>query len=123
MRKLCLLLGVPLLLLALSGCGEPTAATASRTTVTATTVVLDVRTAPEYAAGHLKGARLLDLNSGEFAAALPQLATDVDYVVYCRSGNRSAQASKLMKEAGFADVTDLGSLEDAADATGVTIVS
>ena len=75
-----------------------------------------------YDAGHLEGAKLLDLNSGEFEAALPSLDKAATYVVYCRSGNRSGQAVAMMEDAGFTDVTNLGSLGEAADATGLAIV-
>lgn len=85
-------------------------------------IVLDVRTPAEYAAGHLDGAQLLDFNGGQFAAALPDLDPQAAYILYCRSGNRSGQAVGLMKNAGFTNATNLGSLEEAADATGVPIV-
>lgn len=119
-RTISVFLGAPILLLSLSGCSDPADSTVA---VTEATIVLDVRTAEEYATGHLEGARLLDLTSGEFAAELPQLAPDSEYLVYCRSGNRSGQAVAMMKDAGFTDVTNLGSVEEAAEATGVPIVS
>jgi len=86
------------------------------------TIVIDVRTPGEFAAGHLEGARLLDLNGGELEKALPELDPDAEYVVYCRSGNRSGQAKALMEKAGIADVTNLGSLESAAKTTGLPVV-
>lgn len=85
-------------------------------------IIIDVRTPEEYEAGHLEGAQLLDLNGGQFAAELPNLDPEAEYVVYCRSGNRSGQAVAMMTEAGFTDVTNLGSLEQAADTTGLPIV-
>lgn len=94
----------------------------SADTVWAEAVVLDVRTAEEYADGHLDGARLLDFNAGEVQAAIPTLDPEAEYVVYCRSGSRAGQAIALMEQAGFANVTNLGSLEQAASATGMEIV-
>ena len=90
--------------------------------VSADTIIIDVRSEQEYSAGHLEGARLLDLNSGEFAAALPDLDPDAEYIVYCRSGNRSGQAEAMMKDAGFQNVTNLGSLQNASNATQLTII-
>lgn len=84
-------------------------------------VVIDVRTASEHATSHLDEAVLLDVSSGELAAALPGLDRSTPYFVHCRSGSRSAQAVALMREAGFTDVTDLGSLEDAAASLGLEI--
>jgi rhodanese-related sulfurtransferase len=102
--------------LALTGC-----ASAEPIEVTSDTVVIDVRTPGEYAAGHLDGAVNLDLTSGQLAAEIPSLDADDEYVVYCKSGNRSAQATALMEEAGL-EVTDAGSMQQAADATGLPIV-
>lgn len=85
------------------------------------TVVIDVRTPAEYAEGHLEGAVLLDLTGGDFEAALPGLDPDVEYLLYCRSGNRAGQAKALMADAGFSDVSNLGSLAEAASATGLPV--
>ena len=102
----------------LTQAGKP----AEPVTLGADTVIIDVRTASEYADGHLDGATLLDVSNGDLAAALPSLDDTAEYVVYCRSGNRSAQAAQLMRDAGFANVTDLGSLDAASGATGIDIV-
>lgn len=117
-RRISLLLAMPLMILAVAGCAGP-----PDVSVGEGAVLIDVRTPEEYAMGHLEGAQLLDLNGGEFAAALPQLSPDAEYLLYCRSGNRSAQAMKMMEDAGFTDVTNLGSVEEAAGATGIPIVS
>ncbi|QBE49504.1 rhodanese-like domain-containing protein [Leucobacter triazinivorans] len=85
-------------------------------------IILDVRTPAEYAEGHLAGAQLLDFTGGEVAAAIPQLDPEAEYLVYCRSGNRSGQAIALMEAAGFGNLTNLGSLEQAAAATGIDVV-
>lgn len=120
-QKIVAVLAAATLALGLSACSsapaEPTVE------VAADTVVLDVRDPSEYAAGHLEGAELLSLNSGEFAAALPSLDPAAEYVVYCRSGNRSGQATALMQQAGFENVTDLGAMENAASETGLQIVA
>ncbi|MGC3972751.1 MAG: rhodanese-like domain-containing protein [Pirellulales bacterium] len=86
-------------------------------------ILLDVRTPEEYAQGHLQGAESLDLNGGQVEAAIPTMDPDAEYYVYCRSGNRSGQAMKLMQQAGIDDVTNLGSLEKAAQTTGLPIVT
>ena len=39
------------------------------------------------------------------------------------SGNRSGQAAALMEKAGFTKVTDLGAIGDAAEATGLAVVT
>lgn len=86
-------------------------------------IVIDVRTPQEYAAGHLPGALLLDLNSGQFAAEISQLDPAAEYLIYCRSGNRSGQAVAMLQEAGFTQVVNLGSLAEAAQAMDMEIVT
>ena len=120
MRRIILLpLAASALMLGLTACSA--GPVAGSVEVGANTIILDVRTADEHAAGHLEGSQLLDFNSGEFSAALPTLDPNATYVVYCRSGNRSGQAVAQMQQQGFSNVTNLGSLEDAASATGIEI--
>jgi len=69
--------------------------------------VLDVRTPQEYAAGHLKGAVLIPIQDlqrrlGELAAHKQE-----PLFVYCRSGNRSTVAARLLLDAGFEKVINL----------------
>ena len=71
------------------------------------TVLLDVRTPAEFAAGHLPGARNLDIEGSGFAAQIARLDTNVTYAVYCHSGNRSGAALEQMAAAGFTHVYDL----------------
>ncbi|MDO5672424.1 MAG: rhodanese-like domain-containing protein [Actinomycetaceae bacterium] len=85
------------------------------------TVLIDVRTLEEYKAGHLKGAISLNFNGGEFKAELPKLDPTKEYMLYCRSGQRSANAAQLMREAGITNVIDLGSLHNASQTTGLPI--
>jgi len=70
-------------------------------------VVLDVRTPQEYGEGHVPGAVNIDLSSPTFAEEIEALPKESAYVVYCRSGNRSAQAADQMAEAGFTEVYDV----------------
>jgi rhodanese-related sulfurtransferase len=70
-------------------------------------VVLDVRTPEEFAEGHLEGAVLADFYAADFAEQLAALDTDVPYLVYCRSGNRSGQALGVMEQLGFTSVVDI----------------
>ena len=72
------------------------------------TVVLDVRTPAEFAAGHLAGAVNVDVNAADFRTIVGGLAKDVPYAVYCRSGNRSATALAIMKGLGFTNTFHLG---------------
>lgn len=77
--------------------------------------VVDVRTPEEFAEGHVDGATLVNFQDPGFADAIADLDPDGSYVVYCRSGNRSAQAATQMRAIGL-DVTDGGGLPDMVDA-------
>lgn len=71
-------------------------------------VILDVRTPGEYAAGNVPNSILIDVNSPEFKTKVAELDKDKTYLVYCRSGRRSAAASEIMtKELGFTSVKNL----------------
>ena len=86
-------------------------------------IVIDVRSATEFAEGHVQGAINLDLENGAFQAKLSSLDNSVGYALYCRSGRRSAIAAELMATAGFTEVRDLGELETAAQTLGLPIVT
>jgi rhodanese-related sulfurtransferase len=69
--------------------------------------VLDVRTPSEFASGHIEGAVLIPVQ------ALAQRLGELDEVkerpvfVYCRSGNRSTVAARMLVDAGFDEVINL----------------
>ena len=103
--------------------GMTACSTGSAEIPVADAVVIDVRTPQEYAEGHLQGAMNIDVQSDSFERQVSELETGGRYVVYCRSGNRSAQAVELMTKLGFQQVVDAGGLQDAARATGLPVVS
>jgi rhodanese-related sulfurtransferase len=71
--------------------------------------ILDVRTKREYDGGHIEGAHLLPV--GSLQRDLDQLSPHRDrpIFVYCRSGNRSTVAAKLLLDSGFKSVYNLRS--------------
>lgn len=69
-------------------------------------VVLDVRTAREFGSGHLPKAKLKDFYQN-FKNQVESLPRGEKYLLYCRSGARSANACKLMHRMGFTDLTNL----------------
>lgn len=121
-RTIALTVSVLAVAFGLAACASPTSGGSGSVTVGSDAIILDVRTAQEHAAGHLDGSRLIDFNAGEVAAAIPTLDPTAEYFVYCRSGNRSGQAIALMEQSGFTNLTNLGSLEQAAAATGISVV-
>ena len=67
-------------------------------------ITLDVRTPGEFMSGFIKSAKNIDFQSGNFETEIAALDKNATYAVYCRSGNRSGQAVKVMHDAGFHNV-------------------
>jgi rhodanese-related sulfurtransferase len=85
--------------------------------------VIDVRTPEETSLGYLEGAQLFDIQNPSFMGNLATLDPAADYYVYCRSGNRAGQAIEIMQQSGFTgELVNGGSLENAANQTGLTVV-
>lgn len=121
MRRIRLLLAAlaaVVLATSLAACSTP-----SSVEVPDGAVIIDVRTSDEYAEGHLDGAVNVNLQSGSFEQEIAEQPLDGTYIVYCRSGDRSAQAVAIMNQLGFTDVTDAGGISDASAATGIPIVT
>lgn len=74
--------------------------------------VVDVRTADEYAEKHIEGAILIP--NEDIGDTMPALLPDKDtsILLYCRSGNRSAQAAKKLADIGYAHIYDFGGIKD-----------
>ena len=86
-------------------------------------ITLDVRTPGEFNEGHIEGAQLIDFQSGNFENEIATLDKSKTYAVYCRSGNRSGQAVKVMSDAGFANLYNLnGGVVDWSN-SGLPLVS
>jgi rhodanese-related sulfurtransferase len=75
-------------------------------------IVLDVRTPGEFAGGHIEDAINIanETIGSDRPSALPQ--KDATILVYCRSGSRSAQASKKLLALGYTEVYDFGGIID-----------
>lgn len=78
-------------------------------------VVIDVRSPEEFAAGHVAEATNVNFESADFASSVADLDKGDTYVVYCRSGRRSALAAAQMTAAGLT-VLDAGGLQNMVDA-------
>ena len=115
-RLFALLLGV----LFLTGCGAAPAASAYRQISQEEAaelmasgedlVILDVRTPEEFAQGHIPGALNIpnETIGTEPIQALPR--KDQTILVYCRSGNRSRQASQKLADQGYTQVLEFGGI-------------
>ncbi|MBP1757491.1 MAG: pspE, partial [Firmicutes bacterium] len=74
-------------------------------------ILLDVRTADEYAQGHIADSQLLPVE--ELANRTGELPADkaTPIIVYCRSGRRSALAATQLVDLGYTQVFDLGGIQ------------
>lgn len=76
-------------------------------------VVIDVRTAEEFAAGHVAGAVNIPFDQiGQRIHGLKTLRKDSPILLYCRSGRRSALAEQTLRQQGYTRVIDGGGLEE-----------
>lgn len=71
-------------------------------------VLIDVRTREEFASGHIEGA--INIPVEEIGQRLSEVPQDQTVVLYCRSGNRSAQAANILERAGYDGIYDLGGI-------------
>jgi rhodanese-related sulfurtransferase len=92
-----------------------TAQTAVASAEQGTAYLYDVRTSEEFEAKHVDNATNFDVEKMK-AGTLPSVPKDSTIYVYCRSGNRSAEASQILKANGFTNVTDLGGLDELKNA-------
>ena len=75
-------------------------------------IILDVRTPEEYAEKHIPGAINIP-NETIGSAEIPELPDkDQLILVYCRSGNRSKQASEKLAAMGYTNIVEIGGITD-----------
>ena len=75
-------------------------------------LIVDVRRADEFAEGHIPGA--INIANEDILSAEPAELPDKDQViyVYCRSGNRSKQASEKLAAMGYTNIVEFGGILD-----------
>ena len=82
--------------------------------------VVDVRTQDEWNRGHLEGALHIEWQD------ILQLSSDINkdekIYRYCRSGNRSGKATKILEDAGYINVINAGSIQEASKLLGINII-
>ena len=110
-----------LLILSLTGCGSKAEGNRTFTQIDQETakqmmtaddghVVVDVRRQDEYDSGHIPGAILIPNESIGHGA--PEALPDYDQIIliYCRSGNRSKQASEKLAAMGYTNIYEFGGI-------------
>ena len=70
-------------------------------------IILDVRTKEECSESKIPGSFNIDYYSENFKDNLDKLNKNLNYYIYCRSGNRSGKTVIILKEKGFKNVFNL----------------
>ena len=75
-------------------------------------IILDVRTLEEFDAGHIPGA--ICIPNETITTHKPDSLPDTNQLilVYCRSGNRSKQASRKLADLGYTNIVEFGGIRD-----------
>jgi len=82
--------------------------------------VIDVRTEAEWNTGHLEGA--LHIEWQDILKISSDVDKDEEIFLYCRSGNRSGKATKILLDAGFVNAKNAGSILDASELLDIKII-
>lgn len=69
--------------------------------------IIDVRTPFEFSEGHIENAINVDYKGVDFIENISKFDKNKILLIYCRSGNRSGKASKIMDSIGFVKIYDL----------------
>ena len=86
-------------------------------------VLLDVRTAGEFYAGHIDGAINIDVEGMTFEGEIASLDKTKTYAIYCQSGRRSRIAVETMSKAGFTKLFNLDQGFGSWQAAGLPVVA
>ena len=82
--------------------------------------VIDVRTEAEWNTGHLEGA--LHIEWQDVLKISSDVDKDEEIFLYCRSGNRSGKATKILLDAGYVNAKNAGSILDASELLDIKII-
>ena len=82
--------------------------------------VIDVRTEAEWDTGHLEGA--LHIEWQEILKISSDIKKDEEIFLYCRSGNRSGKATKILIQAGYVNAKNAGSVLNASELLNIKII-
>ena len=75
-------------------------------------IVIDVRTPEEFRSGHIEDSSNVEWEV--ISSIIDEVKKDQKIYLYCRSGRRSQNATKILIDLGYEDVTNLGGIKDAA---------
>lgn len=73
--------------------------------------LIDVRTPEEFSDGHIQGSLNIPLDNIN-AGVKPDAVKDEKIYLYCRSGNRSAEAKSILERSGYTNIVDMGGMNE-----------
>ena len=76
-------------------------------------LVIDVRTTQEWQSGHLEEAMHIEWQ--DILSISESVSKDKEIYLYCRSGNRSGKAIKILIDAGYINAINAGSIQEASN--------
>ena len=82
--------------------------------------IIDVRTEAEWDTGHLEGA--LHIEWQDILNISSDVQKNEEIYLYCRSGNRSGKATKILIEAGYINAKNAGSIHNASELLDIKII-
>lgn len=83
--------------------------------------LIDVRSLNEWNSGHLESA--LHLEWQNITSIQSNIPKNEEIYLYCRSGNRSGKATKILLDAGYTNVINAGSIEEASKLLDINIIN
>ena len=78
-------------------------------------LVIDVRTLPEWEKKRIDNTLLIEWQDLLTAVNKMDIKKNREILLFCRSGNRSGKAKKILEENGYTNVKNLGSIQDAGN--------
>ena len=86
-------------------------------------ILIDVRSKEEWSKGYIEGAQHIPLKN--LSTKINEHTRDYneEILLYCRSGNRSGKAKKILEEMGYVNTKNVGGIEDVSENYGYDIVT
>ena len=86
-------------------------------------VIIDVRTEAEWNSGYLENAIHIPLDTIEKNIILTEPDKNKEIYLYCRSGNRSEKATRILQNLGYRNVANIGGIQSASKNLNIPIVT
>ena len=86
-------------------------------------LIIDVRTLPEWEKNKIDNTLLIELQDLLTAVNEMGIKKNREILLFCRSGNRSGKAKKILEENGYTNVKNLGSIQDAGNYLKLPVIN